>query len=75
MEKDKVNAIERKREVTFEKLFDEDLDTMLCCGLDPNPPKLSFDYPGLKKYAESVGKRIDELTADETDPFIKLIED
>lgn len=74
MKKEEKNTSERKCEVTFEEI-DEVFDMMACGGLDPNPRNFRLDYPGLKRYAESVGKRIDELTADETEPFFSDIED
>lgn len=55
--------------------LDEFLDMLACGGMDPNPPRVHFDYLGLKEYAKSVGKEISELSYEETDRFITPIED
>lgn len=76
MKKKEMNTSERKSKINFEKLFDEDLDTILCCGLDPNPPEDNppeddddYNIGALGRYLRENDKEFSDLTPEEIEMF------
>lgn len=60
---------ESKRKPTREEM-DEAFDMMAMGGLDLTPLGFYIDFRSAKEYAESKGKKLDELTIEERERFI-----
>ena len=61
---------DKRDSILSKEKIDEAFDMMAMGGLDPTPLSFYIDFRSAKEYAESKGKKLNELTTEERERFI-----